>query len=147
MYWLGPLCNVSRLVVGSSSVNVLVDTGADVNVMSRLLARKIGIKWTKSNVQLRPYGSKPLKVCGVYSGPIVHGDTEAEVDIFIVKQPLETLISGRTAEDLGIISFHADFDEHINVIEEVEEISDENTLPVSDNSFYYLIHTKIPQTI
>ena len=68
------------VVIGESSVRVLVDTGADVNVMSRSVAREIGIEWKRSNLRLRPYGSKPLKVCGVYSGPVGFGDTKVNTD-------------------------------------------------------------------
>ena len=63
--------------VNDQEVNVLVDTGADVNVMGKTTAEKLGIKYDKSKIKLRPYGSKPLRVHGVYNGPISFGDSES----------------------------------------------------------------------
>ena len=94
------------MIINNSLVTVLVDTGADVNAMSRDEATVIGIPWRKSKIKLRPYGSKPLKVCGEFHGPIMIANTEVETEIFIVNTLLETLISGATAEILGIISFN-----------------------------------------
>ena len=59
----------TQVIINNSLVNVLVDTGADVNVMSKDEAVAIGIPWNKSKIKLRPYGSKPLKVCGEFHGP------------------------------------------------------------------------------
>ena len=60
----------------------------------------------KCKTKLRPYGSKPLKVHGMFRGIIAFKDKSTISDIFVVKENLETLLSGRTAETLGIISFH-----------------------------------------
>ena len=93
--------------ISDAPINVLIDTGADVNVISEKEADSINIKWKKYKLKLRPYGSKPLKVCGKYEGPIKFGKHAVQSEIFIVKQNLEALISGETAELLGIISFNA----------------------------------------
>ena len=92
--------------INGVDVEVLVDTGADINVISLQEASSLGLQWKKSKVKLRPYGSKPLKVCGKYNGPVTFSNNSIETDIFIVKKHLETLISGNTAEKLGIISFN-----------------------------------------
>ena len=77
-----------------------------MNVISREEASAIGMKWCKSKIKLRPYGSKPLRVCGRYTGSIMFKDNIVDTDIYIVKENLETLISGETAETLGVISLH-----------------------------------------
>ena len=97
----------TSVTINESLIHVLIDTGADVNVISKEEATAIGITWNKSKIKLRPYGSKPLKVCGKYQGPIAFGNNAIQTELFIVKNHLETLISGDTAEALGIISFHA----------------------------------------
>ena len=74
--------------------------------MSQKTAKSIGVLWKKSKIKLRLYGSKPVKVCGVYDEPIKFCDICTTTEIFIVKPNLETLISGHTAKTLGIISFH-----------------------------------------
>ena len=130
----------TRVIVEGASIEVLVDTGADVNVMSKKTASKLGLKWSKNNTKLRPYGSKSLKVCGVYTGQIEFGDRSVEAEIFIVRLTLESLMSGITAEELGIISFHA-----VNRIEE-EPDEEANQMPVSDdpviNSYLTKFHRR-----
>ena len=49
----------TSVIINNSLVTVLVDTGADVNIMSTDEATTIGIPWRKSKIKLRPYGSKP----------------------------------------------------------------------------------------
>ena len=66
----------------------------------------MGLHWKKCKTKLRPYGSKPLKVHGKSRSIIAFKDKSTISDIFVVKENLETLLSGRTAETLGIISFH-----------------------------------------
>ena len=121
--------------VGGSDIDVLVDTGADVNVMSQKTAHAIGIKWKKCRVKLQPYGSKTVKVRGVYTGPIVFGETITLAEVYIVKQPLESLLSGDTAEELGIISFHPNKAYAVNTVEEEEE-RDDKQLPVSEIPYH-----------
>ena len=96
----------TSVTINGAPVIALVDTGADVNVMSKTAAKSIGLKWKKSKIKLRPYGSKPIKICGIYHGPVKFNDNVVEAEIFIVKRSLETLLSGDTAEDLGIVTFH-----------------------------------------
>ena len=134
------------VTISDSPVSILVDTGADVNVMSKVTANKLGLTWKRDRTKLKPYGSKSLKVCGVFKGPISFGDNSTDTEIFIVRQPLESLMSGITAEELGIITFHA-----VNLIEEEDEDispSDETSesLPVSDdpiiNSYIAKFHKR-----
>ena len=65
----------TTVIINDCAVNVLIDTGADINVMSQDIATTIGIKWKKSKVKIRPHGSKPLKVCGEFQGSIGFGNT------------------------------------------------------------------------
>ena len=64
----------TSLLINSSVINVLVNAGADVNVISEKEARNIDIKRKKCKLKLRQYGSKPLKVCGKYTGSIKFAD-------------------------------------------------------------------------
>ena len=93
--------------INDAPINVFIDAGADVNVISEKEADSINIKWKKYKLKLWPYGSKPLKVCGKYEGPIKFGKHALQSEINIVKQNLEVLILSETAELLGIISFNA----------------------------------------
>ena len=126
-----------NVYVNDNQIEMLVDTGSDVNVMSLQEASNIGItNWVKIDVKLRPYGSEPLKVCGVHHGTIGFKSTSVEAKIYIVKQPLETLLSGNTAEKLGIISFHT-----INMIDNSSSHVD---IPHSDDKIINDILQKFP---
>ena len=122
----------ASVVINGAPVVALVDTGADVNVMSKKEARLIGIKWKKCKIKLRPYGSKPIKVCGMYTGMVKFDENIVEADIFIVRNSLETLLSGITAEELGIVSFHG-----VNVVHQDDDDDndddDEEEEPVEEN--------------
>ena len=122
----------ASVVINGAPVVALVDTGADVNVMSKKEARLLGIKWKKCKIKLRPYGSKPIKVCGMYTGEVKFDENVVETEIFIVRGSLETLISGITAEELGIISFHG-----VNTVQEDDDDDEieleEEKYPETDN--------------
>ena len=60
----------TSIIINNNTVEALVDTGADVNVISYQTASLLGVEWNKSKIKLTPYGSKPLKVCGKFHGPI-----------------------------------------------------------------------------
>ena len=110
------------------SMYLLIGTGADLNVMGKTTAEKLGIKHDKSKIKLSPYGSKPLRVHGVYNGPISFGDSETKSEIYIVKHNLETLISGDTAEKLGIITFHPDELYPVNLVDKDINDCDNETM-------------------
>ena len=81
-----------------------------------------------------------MKVCGKYTGSIEFGKNIVQSDIFIVKQNLETLISGETAEQLDIISFNA-----VNTVQS-DNNNDSPKLPnLNDENIKTIInkHTKV----
>ena len=87
-------------MINDVEVEALVDTGADVNVISRQNALSLGLQWKKSKTKLKPYGSKPLRVCVKLSGTVAFADKSIRSDIFVVKENLESLLSGKTAVKL-----------------------------------------------
>ena len=66
---------------------------------------KLGLKLCKTKMKIKPYGSKPVRCKRCYIGTIMHGDRVANVCIYVVKQKVETLLSGPVCEELGIIEF------------------------------------------
>ena len=64
----------TEVIINGAPVVALVDTGAEVSVMSKAEAKLIGLKWDKSKIKLHPYGSKPIKICGIYQGPVKFND-------------------------------------------------------------------------
>ena len=93
------------VVINGQTTKVFADTGADINVMSKAAAKKLGLKLCKSKMKIKPYGSLPVKCKGCYIGTIMYGDQVVNTCIYVVKQDLETLLSGRVCEELGIIQF------------------------------------------
>ena len=77
------------------------DTGADINVLPKTIADKLKLPLEGSRMKLCPYGAKPFRVAGKYEGSIAFGDRITTAKWYIVK-----LLSGNTAEDLGIIKFN-----------------------------------------
>ena len=80
---------------------------ADVCVMSESTAADLGLKISKTRMKTKPYGSRTVLCKGRYTGTVMFGDEVENVCIYVVKQNLETLLSGRVSEALGIIQFKA----------------------------------------
>ena len=57
-------------------------------------------------MSIRPYGSKKKPCVGEYVGTIRHGDRVVNTTIFVIKDEVETLLSGPVCEELGIINFN-----------------------------------------
>ena len=95
-----------EVAINGEITKVFVDTGADISVMSMDQAKALGLKLCKTKMKIRPYGSKPVKCKGRYIGTVMYGDNVVNTCIYIVKQKLETLLSGRVCEELGIIEFN-----------------------------------------
>ena len=95
-----------EVIIKEQKVSAFADTGADICVMSRKEAKALALPLGKTKMKIRPYGSKSVKCCGYYIGTIMHGESVANACIYVVKQDLETLLSGRVSEELGIISFN-----------------------------------------
>ena len=54
------------------------------------------------------YGSNKMKCCGYNVVTVMYDDKIANVGMYIINKNVETLLSGRAAEELGIITFNAD---------------------------------------
>lgn len=96
----------------TASVDMLIDTGASVNVVDRSCFEKLrfaGLKLTKSKIRLFPYGSQtPLPVEGQFSATIRIPTTSQDIiaGFVVVNSPNATPLLGRkTAQDLGLLHF------------------------------------------
>ncbi len=92
------------VVIKETPVKAFADTGADICIMSKKKAKKIGLKLRKTRTSIRPYGSKKMKCCGYSIATVMHKDQVANVGIYIINKNVETLLSGAVAEELGIIT-------------------------------------------
>ena len=92
-----------KVVIKENIVPVFADTGADISVMSFEEAKKLNLPLKRTRAKIRPYGSKTLKCTGFYDGTVMFRETVANARIYVIKKTLETLLSGRLCEELGII--------------------------------------------
>ena len=95
-----------EIAIKGQIILMTTDTGADINVLLETIADKLKLPLEGSRIKLCPYGAKPFRVAGKYEGSIAFGDRIATAKWYIVKRSnIEPLLSGKTAEDLGIIKF------------------------------------------
>ena len=94
-----------KVLIKEQVVPVFIDTGADICVMSQENARKLRLQLGSTDMRIRPYGSRQKKCVGQFTGTVTKGDKVANTTIYIVKDKVETLLSGPVSEALGIIRF------------------------------------------
>ena len=96
------------VIINEKETKAFADTGADVSVMSEKNAKKLGLELSRTRMKIKPYGSNSYKCKGCYIGTIMFGEIVENVVIYVVKQNVETLLSRRVSEALGIIKFCPD---------------------------------------
>lgn len=111
-----------NVVIKEQIVKAFADTGADINVMSESTARKLNLPSSLTKTKVRPYGSKPLKCIGKYNGTVMFNNAVSTASFFIIKGKVETLLSGKLCETLGIISFNKSY--YSNKVRRVRASSD-----------------------
>lgn len=97
---------IVKIVLAEHRIKGFADTGADINVMSEKTASKYKLKLWKTKTRIRPFGSKPIKCVGYYEGFASFGDNVASTRFYVIPLEVETLISGKLCEELGIIKFN-----------------------------------------
>ena len=77
-------------------------------MLPKKIADKLELPLEKSGLKVGPYGAKPFRVLGKYTGSITFSDMVTTTTWYIVnKHRIEPLLSGQTVEELGIITFNA----------------------------------------
>ena len=73
-----------EVVINGQVTKAFADTGADIPVMSRACAKKLGLKLCRTRMKIQPYGSKPVKSKHWYIGTVMYGDHVANhVDLWL----------------------------------------------------------------
>ena len=107
--------------INGTRVTAFADTGADICITSLKNARKMQLPLEKSKVRIQPYGSKTRSCIGKYSGTIMHGSAVTNATIYVLRDDVETLLSGEVCEQLGIIAFNRNHSEQIHRLNSDEE--------------------------
>ena len=108
-----------KVMIKERNVTAYVDTGADICVMSESKAKKLGIDLLPTKMKIRPYGCRPKRCIGEYLGTIRYGQQVVNTVIYILREEVETLLSGTVSEALGAISFNEE--SRVNKIDSTPE--------------------------
>ena len=74
---------------------VTTDTGAEMNLLPKKIADKLEHPLEISRLKVSPYGAKPFRVLGKYTGSITFGDMVTTTTWYIVnKNKTKPLLSG-----------------------------------------------------
>ncbi|XP_055584948.1 uncharacterized protein K02A2.6-like [Uranotaenia lowii] len=120
-FYSGNESNVIACVIGGVSVEMLVDSGADANLISgemwqKMKSEQIEVFTSKkgSSRILRAYGSMaPLVILGSFVANISVGDQRIRAEFFVVEGGQRCLLGDKTAKELGVLKVGL----HINSIE------------------------------
>ncbi|XP_043227351.1 uncharacterized protein K02A2.6-like [Amphibalanus amphitrite] len=107
---------LTSVQLNGQTVRVLVDTGASADIITRKdFKTLVGFKTVKTNRRLLPYGSKiPLKLDGQFLATTAVNGREVQSCWLIAAHGQVSLLSGVTAELLGLISTG----KHVNQVAE-----------------------------
>ena len=111
-----------QVVVNGHVTQAYADTGADLCVMSLKTAMRLKLPLSKTKMQIRPYGSKSKPCKGLYIGTVMYGDQVTNAKFYILKDDVETLLSGRVCEELGIIRLN---ESHIRRLDQADPQKEE----------------------
>ena len=92
------------VVMNGKEIRAYADTGAEICIMCLENARKMDLQLEKTKMKIRRYGSKAKSCSAHYTGTIMFGDAVTNAKIYIISKKVETLLSGKVCEKLGIIS-------------------------------------------
>ena len=96
------------MYVHNDRITAIIDTGASINIMAEAIYKtlKRPPPLQKARVRVFAYGQQePLKMTGVFETPIRHEGRRTISRIYVAKDGHGMLLSGRTAEALGLIHF------------------------------------------
>ena len=87
-------------------IEATIDAGAHVNILPHRIAKQLYLPIQRSRMKICTYGSRPFPVRGKYEWTVSFGDSIIPSLWYIIKKKtIEPLLSGSTAEQLGIIKF------------------------------------------
>ena len=96
------------VIIKERKVPVFCDTGAEICIMSRKNAKRIGLDILPTSMKIRPYGSKAKKCQGEATCTVRYDASVANAKFYIIEKDVETLLSGTVCEELGVITLHTD---------------------------------------
>lgn len=131
-FYGGNETNILPGVVGGIPIDLLVDSGADVNLIKletweAMKEKKVHvIKSVKGCTKiLKGYGSdKPLAVVGSFVAEITIGSKTVTTDFFVVKGGQKNLLGDSTAKRLGVLKIGLDINQIDSAVKPFNKITD-----------------------
>ncbi|XP_049301210.1 uncharacterized protein LOC125774862 [Anopheles funestus] len=115
-FYSGNESNVIKCLLGGVSLEMLVDSGADANLIPGEIWEKLKtenvavVSSTKGSSKiLRAYGSQnPLVILGTFAAEIAVAGKRTQAEFFVVEGGQRCLLGDRTAKQLGILKVGLD---------------------------------------
>lgn len=131
-FYGGNESNVLSGIVGGVPVELLVDSGADVNLIKQdtwEVMKQSKVRIVKSvkgcSKTLKGYGSdKPLPVVGSFEAEIVIGTKSVIAEFFVVKGGQKDLLGDLTSKQLGVLKIGLDINHIASSIKPFTKITD-----------------------
>ena len=102
------------ITVNGKPARALVDTGAEVNVMTKTVAKRLGLRYTSSNAQIKCVNASPTPIVGVAHGVnIMVGDWQGKTKFIIAPINMFDVILGQKFFQ----QCHAVIDPHLQKID------------------------------
>lgn len=84
------------ITINKRLARAMVDTGAEVNIMTKTAATRLGLHYSPSNTQLRTVNAPPTPVSGVAHGvSIMLGEWQGKTNITVAPLDLFDIIIGQ----------------------------------------------------
>ena len=114
------------VTINGNIARALVDTGAEVNVMTKTAATRLGLRYTASNTQIRTVNASPTPIVGVAHGVnITVGDWQGKTKFIVAPINMFDVILGQKFFQ----QCHAVIDPHLKILTIMEK-GREYTVPM-----------------
>ena len=120
-----------QVIIKEHPVQAFADTGADICIMSKSQAKELGLPLKRTRMKIHPYGSNKMRCCGSYTGTIMYGSNVVNTVMYIIDRPVETLLSGRVAKELGIVTFNEPVEKNpsSNAVNTIRQVNSDKLKP------------------
>ena len=104
------------LLVNGTPIEFQIDTGADVNVISESMFKRLqGVNLQPAVIPLSGAGQQSLSVCGKFTGTLTHKVSVIKEEIFVVEKLQKALLGKPAIEALNLVA-------RVNAIKKGEDI-------------------------
>ena len=106
------------MALNESNIDVQIDTGASVSIISAKLFRRLQpyTRLNKPDCRLKSYSKHPIAIAGHATVPVTYKDNTTDVKFYVVELNQPAILSGEASSRLGLI-------ERIHGVEDLPEFT------------------------